>query len=108
MNNLIKQPRWKTVEYTRSQIVNAGKIIRKNDQSTDEYRHAIDIVDNWRAAHAFPLHVIYVHLRRMCHNKDNVIVAERLKRLDSIIKKISKRTKHEFENHKIMSDYCSP
>lgn len=88
MNNLIKQPRWKTVEYTRSQIVNAGKIIRKNDQSTDEYRHAIDIVDNWRAAHAFPLHVIYVHLRRMCKNYDNVIVAERLKRLDSIIKKL--------------------
>ena len=88
MNNLIKQPRWKTVEYTRSQIVNAGKIIRKKDQSTDEYRNAIDIVDNWRAAHAFPLHIIYVHLRRMCQNKDNVIVAERLKRLDSIIKKL--------------------
>ena len=88
MNNLIKQPRWKTVEYTRSQIVNAGKIIRKKDHSTDEYRNAIDIVDNWRAAHAFPLHIIYVHLRRMCQNKDNVIVAERLKRLDSIIKKL--------------------
>lgn len=88
MNSSINQPRWKTVEYTRSQIVNAGKVIRQNIQDTDEYTCAIDIVDNWRAAHAFPLHVIYVHLRRMCENKANVIVAERLKRLDSIIKKL--------------------
>lgn len=88
MDSIIKQPRWKKVEYSRNQIVNAGKIIRKNDQSAEEYKHAIDIVDNWRAAHAFPLHVIYVHLRRMCQNYDNVIVAERLKRLDSIIKKL--------------------
>ena len=88
MSPSINQPRWKTVEYTRSQIVKAGKIIRQNSQNTDKYKCAIDIVDNWRAAHAFPLHVIYVHLRRMCKNKANVIVAERLKRLDSIIKKL--------------------
>lgn len=86
MDSIIKQPRWKKVEYSRNQIVKAGKIIRKNDQTTDEYKHAIDIVDNWRAAHAFPLQVIYMHLRRMCLGRDNIIVAERLKRLDSITK----------------------
>lgn len=88
MNDWIKQPRWKTVAYTRSQIINAGKIIRKNNPDTEEYKQAVDIIDNWRASHAFPLHIIYVHLRRMCQNKDNVIVAERLKRLDSITKKL--------------------
>lgn len=88
MGSSIKQPRWKTVEYTKNQIVNAGKIIRKSRQNDDEYKLAIDVIDNWRAAHAFPLHVIYVHLRRMCENKNNVIVAERLKRLDSIIQKL--------------------
>lgn len=82
------QPRWKTVEYSKKQIVNAGKIVTQNNQNTDEYKHALDIIDNWRAAHAFPLHVIYMHLRRMCKNKNNVIVAERLKRLDSIVAKL--------------------
>lgn len=88
MNSVLYQPKWKKVEYTRSQIVNAGKIIRQDNQDTDEYKYAVKIVDNWRASHAFPLHVIYTHLRRMCSGNSNVIVAERLKRLDSITKKL--------------------
>ena len=88
MNSSISQPRWKKVEYTRNQIVNAGKTIRQNNQETDEYKHAVDIVDNWRASHAFPLHIIYMHLRRMCSVNSNIVVAERLKRLDSITKKL--------------------
>lgn len=88
MGSSINQPRWKIVEYTRSQIVNAGKIIRQDNQNTEEYKYAIDVVDNWRASHAFPLHVIYMHLRRMCSSNKNIVVAERLKRLDSIIKKL--------------------
>lgn len=88
MGSSINQPRWKIVEYTRSQIVNAGKIIRQDNQNTEEYKYAIDVVDNWRASHAFPLHVIYMHLRRMCSSNKNIVVAERLKRLDSITKKL--------------------
>lgn len=90
MENIIKQPRWKKVEYTRNQIVNAGKMIRQNNPETANYKQAILIVDNWRAAHAFPLHVIYMHLRRMCSENKSIIVAERLKRLDSIIKKLAR------------------
>lgn len=89
MENYIKQPRWKKVEYSRSQIVKAGKAIRNNDSDTEEYKNAVKIIDNWRASHAFPLHVIYMHLRRMCKGKD-AIVAERLKRLDSITKKLKR------------------
>ena len=47
MNTSLNQPKWKVVEYTRSQIVNAGKIIRQDDQNTDEYKSAVDVVDNW-------------------------------------------------------------
>lgn len=88
MENIIKQPKWKEVEYTRSQIINAGKIIRKKDCTEEDKRHAIEVIDNWRAAHAFPLHVIYMHLRRMTENDSNIIVAERLKRLESITYKL--------------------
>ena len=89
MDNIIKQPRWKKVEYSRSQIIKAGKIIRKIDASDAEKKEAISVIDNWRAAHAFPLHIIYVHLRRFT-NSNGVIVAERLKRLDSIVNKLKR------------------
>ena len=84
------QPKWKTVDYSRSQIINAGKTIRKDDSSKEEIKFATDIIDNWRAAHAFPLRVIYIHLRGMCESNANVVVAERLKRLDSIIAKLKR------------------
>ena len=90
MSQLVKQPKWKVVEYSRSQIINAGKTIRQENSSAEEVKHAIDIIDNWRAAHAFPLHVIYIHLRRMCENDKDVVVAERLKRLDSIVAKLKR------------------
>ena len=84
------QPKWKTVEYTRSQIINAGKTIRQESSSEEDIKQATNIIDNWRAAHAFPLHVIYIHLRRMCESNNNAIVAERLKRLDSIVGKLKR------------------
>ena len=88
MENLIKQPKWQEVKYTRNQIINAGKIIRQENSSMEEQRHAIEVIDNWREAHAFPLHIIYIHLRRMAEKDSSVIVAERLKRLESIISKL--------------------
>jgi len=85
------QPKWKVVEYSRSQIINAGKTIRRGSSATiKELQLATEIIDNWRAAHAFPLHVIYMHLRRMRSSNNEVIVAERLKRLDSIIGKLKR------------------
>ncbi len=86
----IIQPKWKTVEYSRSQIIKAGKTIRKEDVSDADREAAIAVIDNWRAAHAFPLHVIYMHLRRMASGHPEIIVAERLKRLDSILNKLKR------------------
>ena len=87
---MIEQTRWKRVENSRSQIIKAGKIIRDVNSSEKERNEAIEIIDNWRMAHAFPLHVIYMHLRRFKGNNSEVIVAERLKRLDSIIGKLKR------------------
>lgn len=89
MAQSVKQPKWKIIEYSRTQIINAGKTIRQAD-ANDDVHSAVAIIDNWRAAHAFPLHVIYMHLRGMCPNDSNFIVAERLKRLDSIISKLQR------------------
>ena len=87
---IIQQPKWKTVEYSRNQIKKAGSLIRKEGLTADEEAYAIKVIDNWRAAHAFPMHVIYMHLRRMAENHPDIIVAERLKRLDSIVNKLKR------------------
>ncbi len=79
---------WKAPEYSKNQVIKAGKIIRDticND--SQDIQDAIKIIDNWRASHAFPLQVIYCHLKRN-YDQPNYIVAQRLKRLDSIIKKL--------------------
>ena len=86
--NSIKQPKWKKVEYSRNSIIKAGKTVKHGDPSDSEFTYAIKVIDNWRAAHAFPLHVIYMHLRRMAKDYPRIIVAERLKRIDSILNKL--------------------
>lgn len=86
----MKQPKWKTVEYSRSQIIKAGKTIKKDTSTPEEIEFATKVIDNWRAAHAFPLHVIYMHLRRIAEGNLGVVAAERLKRLDSIINKLKR------------------
>lgn len=89
MNNL-KQPRWKKVEYPRSRIIKAGKTIKDNKATSYEKEEALKVIDNWRAAHAYPLQVIYMHLRRMVPSGSSIIVAQRLKRLKSIIEKLER------------------
>lgn len=84
------QPKWKVIEYSRNQIIKAGKKIKKEDITLAEKQQAIAVIDNWRAAHGYPLHVIYMNLRRMAENKTGIIVVERLKRLDSIIGKLKR------------------
>ena len=91
MSQPVVQPKWRAVEYSRSQIINAGKTIRQENPSEEEIKKATNIIDNWRAAHAFPLHIIYMHLRRMRDSNNGIIVAERLKRLDSIIGKLKRK-----------------
>lgn len=81
---------WKVPEYSKMQIINAGKTLRHpDDHSFTEFAQARTVVDNWRASHAYPLHVIYMFLRGKFPD-DRYVVAERLKRLSSIISKLKR------------------
>lgn len=51
------------------------------------YKDALTVLNNWRASHAYPLHVVTTTLK---HQNPNVIVVQRLKRLDSILGKIER------------------
>lgn len=89
----IKQQRWKQVEYSKRQINDAGDTIRKDNATDIEMNVALEIIDNWRASHAYPLHVIYMHLRKMAEGREDIVVVERLKRLESIVNKLKREKK---------------
>lgn len=82
--------KWETVKYSKKKIEKAGKrILLFPDLPKEEALETIRVVDNWRAAHAYPLSVITKQLIKMTENIDsNVVVVQRLKRLDSIILKL--------------------
>lgn len=80
---------WKSSEYSKNQIIKAGKIIKDSSSSKKEKIENLRVIDNWRASHAYPLHVIYCNLKRN-YTKAGYIVAQRLKRLASIIKKLER------------------
>jgi ppGpp synthetase/RelA/SpoT-type nucleotidyltranferase len=80
---------WKSPEYSKNQIIKAGKIIKDSTSSAEEIKEALKVIDNWRASHAFPLHIIYCHFKRN-YDRPDFIVAQRLKRLDSIVKKLER------------------
>ena len=94
-DNIINNPKWETPEYSKKQIDKAGKFIAdflidsSEEESVDfsDFRIAIEILNNWRSSHAYPLEVITNNLRR---NNPRAIVVQRLKRLDSILGKIER------------------
>lgn len=87
MLNQIPKEKWEVPKYSKSQINKAGTIIINPDSSADERSEALQILNNWRSSHAYPLQVIASNLRR---NNKNAIVVQRLKRLDSITGKLER------------------
>lgn len=54
-----------------------------------EFKHVLEIINNWRAAHAYPLNTFQIYLRRKVASVDNnALVAQRIKRLASIEQKL--------------------
>ena len=85
---------WAQREYTFQQINQAGRtLIDKKSTPFDVY-YAIGIINNWRAAHAFPLNTMQVRLRdKIGQLNRKTSVAQRIKRLPAIESKI-RRLKH--------------
>lgn len=83
----MSQTKWERPIYSKSQINKAGQIIANANSTNEDRENALSILNNWRAAHAYPLHVITTGLR---HRNPNAIVVQRLKRLESITGKIER------------------
>lgn len=88
MNNKnFKQTKWEVPIYSKKQINNAGKLLPDTTLTLGDRKQILDIINNWRASHAYPLQIITSNLRK---NNPNAIVVQRLKRLDSIVGKLER------------------
>lgn len=85
-SNMISN-KWELPKYSKKQIDRAGKTISNPDSTQQQEQQALEVLNNWRSSHAYPLQVIASNLRR---RNPHAIVVQRLKRLDSITGKLKR------------------
>lgn len=74
---------------SKSQLNKAGKTLTKANVFSQEYERALDLANKWRACHAYPINTFQPTLRNKLKKCDGpVIVAQRLKRMPTIIDKL--------------------
>lgn len=82
---------WTVPQHSKGEIKRAGETIVDESASFQERRAAIAVVNNWRSAHGFPLNTLQVSLRNRAQKVDaDALVAQRIKRLPSIIGKLDR------------------
>lgn len=82
----------KPKEYSKSKIDWAGETLVNKKSSQEERDKALEVLDNWRAIHSYPMHVFKTRLKRVSEKMDREALAvQRLKRLPSILKKLQRR-----------------
>jgi hypothetical protein len=80
---------WVTAKYSKGEVKRAGESLTVSDLADDQRLRAMDVLSNWRAAHAYPMHAVLIYLRNVAGRVDsNAVVAQRLKRTPSIIGKL--------------------
>jgi len=83
---------WEKLKYTKFEINNAGKILINDKSSEEEKNRALEILDNWRASHSYPMHIFQMRLKNKSQKVDkNSLTAQRLKRVPAIIYKLKRR-----------------
>src|SRR5215467_3710849 len=79
---------WAIRQYSKGQIDRAGSMLLRPG-NPDDINWALDVVNNWRACHSYPLHAIKMTLlKRAKKVQSGALIAQRLKRLPSIILKL--------------------
>lgn len=75
---------WVTPQYGRGRVDAAGRTLAL-PQASSTYDEALDIINNWRSSHGFPLNTIQIGLRKRARRVSaDALVAQRIKRLSSI------------------------
>lgn len=80
---------WAVLEFSKSQIDAAGRLLASEEPNPLEVRHALSVLNNWRSAHSFPLNTFQMGLRTRAQAVyGEALVAQRLKRTPSILLKL--------------------
>lgn len=83
--------RWVEPLNSKKKVKRAGEKLIGASVTFEQKMHAMDVLSNWRAAHAYPMHTILIVLRRKATEIDkSAIVVQRLKRTPSIIGKLKR------------------
>ncbi|MGB6721636.1 MAG: RelA/SpoT domain-containing protein [Terracidiphilus sp.] len=83
---------WVTPLFKRGRVDAAGRALVSPNTEYDKFEESLAIINNWRSAHSRPLYTFRFGLRRYAERIDpNVLVAQRIKRLSSIISKLELR-----------------
>jgi len=82
----------KPKEYSKEEINRAGDILANSASSTEQVGRALEVLDNWRAIHSYPMHVFKIRLKNKALAVDpNSLTVQRLKRVPAIIKKLQRK-----------------
>lgn len=87
--------------HSNKAVRRAGETLRSADPWQQDLPQAMLVIDNWRAAHAYPLNTFQATLRKRLAaiglTSETAIVGQRLKRLPSIEKKLHRNPKMKLE-----------
>lgn len=79
------------LQFTLNQVDKAGVCMIDRAAAPDAVQAAFDAMLNWRSAHSYPLNALHMTLRYRAKQVDpQAITAQRLKRYDSIYRKIAR------------------
>ena len=74
---------WSIPGYTRAQVDRAGEALIDPNVSIDEFVIALEVINNWRSSHSYPLLNFRLNLRRKLKGiEPGAILAQRIKRLE--------------------------
>lgn len=80
---------WVQSKYSKSRVKQAGDVLIGEAVDEAKLIEAMEIMSNWRAAHAYPMHALLMLLRKMATRVDkSALVVQRLKRMPSIRNKL--------------------
>jgi ppGpp synthetase/RelA/SpoT-type nucleotidyltranferase len=87
---------WAIPRFSKKRVNKAGDYLTTGenfdgalDEWADDYEQSLEVVNNWRSSHNFPLNTFHVGLKRRARQIDQgSITAQRIKRLTSIENKL--------------------
>lgn len=86
---------WTELRFRRKEIDRAASLLAAGmEDAPEQVDHALVVIGNWRAAHAFPLNTFQMGLRRTAQKiQAGALIAQRLKRLPTMLDKLRRMPK---------------